>query len=286
MTDTAKVLGELLAKLERREADLMEWGFLEVVHTSQEIVELFANDPEWGSAFLDLAQDSEELFVDNLAECHLLHRVADGSPRSYRSRFAESIRLLARLKQRFKPDDWTHAPELVSQVRLHLGPRRFPVRDQGLDAVWQTVAPSAWIPAVQYAVLQALMGGERPLQLAAFQVRAIARILSYYRGAEAPTGTVVTAGTGGGKTKSFYIPALMGIAADIAADAGVATRVLALYPRNVLLADQFAEAAAQASIVNRLGRLPRPIRVGVLIGDVPYTADFERYTPNTWALAN
>ena len=286
MTDPAKVLGELLAKLERREADLMEWGFLEVVHTSEEIIELFANDPEWGSAFVDLAQGSEELFVDDLAECHLLHRVADGYPRSYRSRFAESVRLLARLKQRFKPDDWTHAPELVSQVRLHLAPRRFPVRDQGLDAVWDKVAPSAWAHGVQYAVLQALMGGERPLHLAAFQVRAIARILAYYRGAEAPTGTVVTAGTGGGKTKSFYIPALMGIAADIAADAGAATRVLALYPRNVLLADQFAEAAAQASIVNRLGRLQRPIRVGVLIGDVPYTADFERYTPNTWALAD
>lgn len=199
MTDSAKVLGELLAKLERREADLMEWGFLEVVHTSEEIVELFANDPEWGSAFVDLAQGSEELFVDNLAECHLLHRVADGYPRSYRSRFAESIRLLARLKQRFKPDDWTHAPELVSQVRLHLAPRRFPVRDQGLDAVWDTVAPSAWAHAVQFAVLQALMGGERPLHLAAFQVRAITRILAYYRGAEAPTGTVVTAGTGAAK---------------------------------------------------------------------------------------
>jgi len=286
MTDPVKVLGELLAKLERREAALMEWGFLEVAHTSDEIVELFANDPEWGTAFQDLATGSEELFIDDLAECHLLHRVSEGSPRSYRSRFAESLRLMARLKQRFREDDWTHAPELVSQVRLHLAPRRFPVRNQGIDQVWQSVSPGAWTHTVQRKVLEALMGGECPLQLAAFQVRAVTRILAHYRGAETPSGTVVTAGTGGGKTKSFYIPALMGIAADVAQDARPATRVLALYPRNVLLADQFAEAASQASIVNRLGLLPRPIRVGVLIGDVPYSADFESYPPNKWALAN
>lgn len=286
MTDLAKIIGELLAKLERREADLMEWGFLEVSHTNDEIVDLFANDPEWGVAFRDLAKGSEALFIDDLAEGHLLHRVNDIAPPTYRSRFAESVRLMARLKQRFRADDWTHAPELVSQVRLHLSPRRFPIRDQTVDKVWQSISPNTWKQSLQRKVLEALMGGERPLQLASFQVRAITRILGNYRGTETPSGTVVTAGTGGGKTKSFYMPALMGIAADIDHDSTAATRVLALYPRNVLLADQFADAAWQASIVNRLGLLQRPIKVGVLIGDVPYNADFESYHPNKWALAN
>lgn len=285
MNDSEKVLGELLAKLERREAALLEWGFLDVAHTSDEIVDLFAQDPEWGVAFQDLANGSEELFIDNLAECCLLHRVSE-EPRSYRSRFAESMRLMARLKQRFKENDWSHAPELVSQVKLHLAPRRFPVRDQSVEQVWQSVSSSAWMHSLQRKVLDALMGGERPLKLAVFQVRAIARILAHYRGTESPSGTVVTAGTGGGKTKSFYIPALMGIAADIAHDPSAATRVLSLYPRNVLLADQFAEAAFQAGIVNRMGLMQRPIRVGALIGDVPYSADFEGFPPNKWALAN
>ncbi len=136
MNDSEKVLGELLAKLERREAALLEWGFFEVAHTSDEIVDLFSNDPEWGFAFQELANGSEELFIDDLAECCLLHRVSDDSPRTYRSRFAESLRLMARLKQRFKENDWSHAPELVSQVKLHLAPRRFPVRDQSVDQVW------------------------------------------------------------------------------------------------------------------------------------------------------
>lgn len=285
MNDRTRALGELLTKLERREAALIEWGFFDVVHTSDELVDLFENDPEWGDAFRCLAEGSEELFIDDLAEARLLYRVADTYPRRYRSRFAESVRLLARLRQRFRPDDWAHAPELVSQVRLHLAPRRFPVRDQSLEQVWQVAAPHSWSPTLQRKVLEGLMSGARPLKLAAFQVRAIVRILSHYRGTGEPTGTVVTAGTGGGKTKSFYIPALMGIAADVQNDPRPATRVLALYPRNVLLADQFAEAAAQAVIVNQQGLLARPLRVGALIGDVPFNAKFEGDPRNKWALA-
>lgn len=285
MTDRAKVLGELLTKLERREAALMEWGFFDVVHTCDELVELFSKDPEWGESFQDLADGSEELFIDDLAESLLLYRVDDSLPRRYRSRFAESVRLLARLRQRFREDDWTHAPELVSQVRLHLAPRRFPVRDQTFDQVWQVVAQSCWAPPLQRQVLEALLSDPRPLKLAAFQVRAIARILSHYRGSGDPSGTVVTAGTGGGKTKSFYIPAMMGIAADVLQDPTPATRVLALYPRNVLLSDQFAEAIGQASIVNAKGLLRRPLRVGALIGDVPLNANFETDQRNKWALA-
>jgi len=285
MPDKAKVLGELLTRLERREAALIEWGFYEVSHSADEIAELFLSDPEWGPAFQDMAGGTEALFLDNLAEAHLLHRVGNASPRHYRSRFAESIRLLARLRQRFRPEDWTHAPELVSQIRLHLTSRRFPRRDQDLGKVWTSVSAAAWMPGLQRKVLEALMAGEKPLELAAFQTRAIERILVHYRGASDPTGTVVTAGTGGGKTKAFYIPALMGIAADIHDYPPFATRVLALYPRNVLLADQFAEAAAQAAKVNLAGLVPRPISVGVLTGEVPYNANFES-PHNRWALAD
>lgn len=284
MPDKAKILGELLTRLERREAALIEWGFYEVSHSADEIVDLFARDPEWGTAFQDLSGGADTLLVDNLADAHLLHRVGDTYPQRYRSRFAESVRLLARLRQRFRPEDWPYAPELVSQVRLHLTSRRFPRRNQDLDKVWTSVSSAAWLPVLQSQVLEALVGGPEPLELAAFQTRAATRILNHYRGAPEPTGTVVTAGTGGGKTKAFYIPALMGIAADIHEYAPFATRVLALYPRNVLLADQFAEAASQADKVNQARLLSRPISVGVLTGDVPYNSNFESYQPNKWAL--
>jgi hypothetical protein len=285
MTDKVKVIGELLTRLESREAALIEWGFYEVSHSADEIVDLFVSDPELGSAFQDLAGGAEALFVDNLAEAHLLHRVGEEHPQRYRSRFAESVRLLARLRQRFRADDWPHAPELVSQVRLHLSSRKFPRRNQAFDEVWTSVSSASWLPGLQRQVLGILMGGSKPIHLAAFQTRAIARILNHYRGASEPTGTVVTAGTGGGKTKAFYIPALMGIAADIHEYGPFATRVLSLYPRNVLLADQFAEAASQAAKVNQARLISRPISVGVLTGEVPYNANFESFPHNKWALA-
>lgn len=287
---TNKIVGELLTLLERRESELLEWGFYEVAHSAEEIADLFSSDERWGEDFQTLAgTGGETLFIDDLASSNLLYRLPESFPVAYRSRFAESVRLMARLRQRFRPDDWTHAPELVSQTRLHLAPRRFPKRTCTSADVWKVVEDATWSSQVQRAALDSLCAmPDGPLRLAAFQVRATNRILRHYQGSDAPTGTVVTAGTGGGKTKSFYIPAFMGIAADVARDGLHTTKVLAIYPRNVLLADQFGEATAQAMLVNSaLARmLKRPIRVGALVGEVPLNADFEHDQRNKFSLSN
>lgn len=283
-----ELIGELLTSLERAEVRLMEWGFFDLSHTGDEIAELFGSDPALGEDFrMQCESLSAALWIDNLASAGLLYRVAFGPPLTYRSRFAESVRLLVKLRQRFKTDDWSTAPELVSDVRFHLGPRRFPVRDIDSARAWDMLGDIAWMHDLQRKVLEALCAGPSGgLKLAAFQLRASQRILAHYRGGERQAGTVVTAGTGGGKTKSFYIPALMGIAADVAEDARPATRVLSIYPRNVLLADQFAEATQLAMVVNSALRLQlkRPIRVGALIGDVPFNAKFESDGRNRFQL--
>ena len=244
-----ELVGELLTVLERAEVRLMAWGFADVAHTGEEVVSLFAGHPKLGHAFQEAAgHGGEELWVDDLVSAGLLYRVSFGPPTAYRSRFAESTRLLLKLRQRFKDSDWSTAPELVSDARFYLGPRHFPVREIGVSEAWSEVGDSAWNSELQRQVFGALCQGLSGL--AAFQVRATRRILDHYRGTGRFAGTVITAGTGGGKTKAFYIPALMGIAADIATDQRTATRVLAIYPRNVLLSDQFAEAtrlALQAS---------------------------------------
>ncbi|MDM0117523.1 protein DpdJ [Variovorax sp. J22R133] len=287
--DRNTVIGELLTRLEREEVQIMEWGFFDGVHTADEIAALFLSHPEYGSAFSDLAgAGAEALFVDDLASAGLLQRVGNGYPSTYRSRFAESARLFVRLRQRFREDDWAVAPELVSEARFHLAPRRFPVREIGFESAWEALESNAWHARVQREVLRALCATEsdRPLALAGFQIRAAQRILGHFRHAGKATGTVVTAGTGGGKTKAFYIPALMGIAAEIAERVDPSTKVLAIYPRNVLLEDQFSEATHQAMVVNRLfeAALGRPIRIGAMVGDVPLNANFEGDGRNRWAL--
>src|SRR5258707_467330 len=104
--DRDELVGELLTALERSEVRLMAWGFTDVAHTGEEIASLFASHPELGQDFKEAAgQVGEELWVDDLVSAGLLYRVSFGPPATYRSRFAESTRLLLRLRQRFRDDD-------------------------------------------------------------------------------------------------------------------------------------------------------------------------------------
>ena len=58
------------------------------------------------------------------------------------------------------------------------------------------------------------------------------------------------------KTKSFYIPAFLGVVGEI--DRQPFTKVISIYPRNVLLADQLREGISESlkmySIVKSMGR--------------------------------
>jgi len=286
--DELDLIGDLLTSLELAEVKLMEWGFFDVSHTDAEVVKLFEEHPTRGEEFCQLVSGtSPTMFVDDMATAGLLYRIKTGDPSLFRSRFAESIRLMVRLKQRFKPDDWDTAPELVSDARFHLNPRRFPVRDINFERAWNELSQYSWNEEHQKKVLESLMGGSTSILLASFQLRSAVRILKNYRGSERPTGTVVTAGTGGGKTKSFYIPALMGIVADLLLSSLPSTKVLSIYPRNVLLADQFGEATDLAlSVYSLLNKsLPRPIRVGCLTGDVPFSSNFETDYRNREAIS-
>ena len=86
---------------------------------------------------------------------------------------------------------------------------------------------------------------------------------------------MICAGTGFGKTKSFYTPAFLGVVEDIEKNAYPYTKVLAIYPRNVLLADQLSEAIAQAGLLTNLLEQKglRKITFGALLGDTPYEAN-------------
>lgn len=266
-----KLIGELLSVLERREARLLEWGFLDASFSALEVIDVFRNADRVLVDELDkwLAEISAELLVDNLAESGLLVRVGD----RYRSRFAETIRLFGRLRQRFSMDDWATAPHLISDLKIHLAPRKYPRRNIPAIDVWGQISSACWSEPVQHLVFKALTKtGDQELEFSGFQIRATHRLLSNYRPKSQSTGTVISAGTGSGKTKAFYLPAFMGIAADLEQDDRSYTKVLAIYPRNVLLADQLTEAVAQAKLLlNLTPKVKRPITFGAFLGDTPYS---------------
>lgn len=193
----------------------------------------------------------------------------------WRTRMAEGVRLIARLRQLFPQHAgdtrWASAPTLVADYRFLRRARRYPKRDQDRHAVMAVIGAAVKNPDLGSAVLHWLQQLPPNAGMSKFQVDAAERIL---RGLEdgTRTGTLVSAGTGSGKTLAFYLPALAWLAQRRVAEPRTrAVRVLALYPRNELLKDQLAEVYEQCRkfdgwIGERGGSA---LRVGVLYGETP-----------------
>lgn len=280
------LLAELaLDELESMEARCLVWGLVDNALSTDEVNEALqrALDSERGKSALadarcevQFTKDLRDLLVD----LKMLFEVpvpVDAEPR-WRTRMAEGVRLIARLRQLFPKHGttkWAEAATLVADYRFLRRPRRYPRRNLSASQVLQDLGETVDSPLLLAALSTWLdhLGGAGAL--ARFQVRSTQRIL---RGLEARTvsGTLVSAGTGSGKTLAFYLPALAWLAAQhIQQKTARGVRVLALYPRNELLKDQLAEVYDQCrkfdSWISRQGG--RPLRVGVLFGDTPTTLD-------------
>jgi hypothetical protein len=273
-------VGAVLNALDKHQARALNWGFFDLSITETDIAEILAEalPDQYGRAWEALCEEQgydASVLASELVGAHLLY--ADPTrPGRYRTRFAEGVRLLARLRQTFRAHQWATAPALVSDLKVRVAERRFPKREESIDACWGDLRPHCRHPEVQEAALRALAQGRGPeaLRFSAFQRRAFSRVLSQYGSGEA-SGTVVSAGTGAGKTKAFYVPALLGIVADLIDDQRPYTKVIAVYPRNVLLADQLREALSEAAKLRPVLRRAklRDLTFGALLGDTPPDAD-------------
>ncbi len=268
---------ELLDRLEAREYELLTWGFLDGGFSREELEEHAEQVLDAHSVYHIGADD----LIESLREGKLLFEFNLDQRILWRTRFAEAIRLFARLRQIFKADGWAIAPSLVSDFRLSVRPRRYPLRNilpaQVQQDLTRAIAPRSMQP-IERAALNALTqgaGGE-PLQLSRFQVEAAAQLLS--AGDGQARGTIVCAGTGTGKTIAFYLPTLIQIARTMSAEA-FWVQALAIYPRNELLKDQFTEAYGQARKLDALtqNRQGRKILIGAFYGDTPNNAAGARY---------
>ena len=205
-------------------------------------------------------QDPMELFRVLSDEC-LIGEIPFSSPPRYRSRMAETVRLLVHLRQQFPRRSWRSAPPLVADYRFRHEARRFPRRDIEPEAASERFAGLPNVGASQVQQIRRIIGNRR---LSSFQVEATMRVIEA-ASARADRGVVVGAGTGSGKTLAFYLPALSLIADRM--DGQDATRVIAIYPRNELLKDQLATALEETRRLREAGG-PQ-IRIGAYFGPTP-----------------
>jgi hypothetical protein len=221
---------EALTRLELLEAALLSWGAVGAEWTENEILAVLS---EHGNA--------KEL-LNQLLEAALVVPTPNGG---YRSRSAETVRLLATLRQAFPSQRVTDGRPLVLDYRFLHRPRRRPKRDVAAQEVLADIQASLGPSGVAAARLLL------PHELSGFQQRSTRAVLQALAGRQ-PTGVMVTAGTGSGKTLAFYLPLLTWLADQAGSSRRSGTLGLALYPRNELLKDQLR------SLLGYLTRLSAP----------------------------
>jgi ATP-dependent helicase Lhr and Lhr-like helicase len=270
----------VLAVLEPREAALLSWGVVDGGFVQAELEPLLEK-------VLQEAGEGERdplLLLDELEHSGILHRVRSAGPERWRTRSAETVRLLSRLRQLFPRGSdptggWEKAPSLVADFRYMLRPRSYPSRDLRRADVLRSIADEQ-LKGNRRSVLEQLIGdGDSELHLSSFQLRATRQILTDVD-ARHSRGVIIGAGTGSGKTLAFYLPALSYVA-DVTEMHAYGTKVLAIYPRTELLRDQFGEAYSQIRKLDALltSRGKRKLSIGAFYGETPSRSS---YVENTW----
>jgi hypothetical protein len=282
---------EVLTLIEADEAKLLNWGFFDVrSDLKTHIGDIVKRLPISSLGLWDDAQQdgiTVDDILENLVQRKLIFKLNIAGNVFYRTRFAETIRLLSLLRQRFSFADWQTASRLVSDLKIQLQRRRYPKRDiepkELISELRGLHVSQLYIEAVQCLLQDA--HGEN-FQLARFQKEAVLQLIRNLR-SYGERALTIGAGTGSGKTKAFYIPALAEIADSMTPEYWV--KALALYPRVELLKDQLAETFSEARKVDDLllknGR--RMIALGAYYADTPASAkQFLAFPPENWLLNN
>jgi hypothetical protein len=270
-------LSKVLDSIEERESRLLVWGIVDGAFKKDELAELLY--PLIDSALnegLTTYFNPDDVINDLLKHKWICEVELLDLSVGYRSRMAETVRLLQRLRQLFpkhsrQSNGWQEAPTLVADFRFHRRRRQYPKRDLPAKEVIERIRLVTENPAILTGVRALIQDDEGNTRLSGFQVRAAERILHSIESGQ-PLSTIVSAGTGSGKTLAFYLPALASITRHHLAGDGLPwVKVVALYPRTELLKDQLREVIRRAEGLRKTLK-EGPIRIGALYGDVPSEA--------------
>jgi len=286
-TDLDILAEEVLSQLEIQETGLLSWGFLGGKFAVGPYIRRILENPAtqlleelWEQRCQSEGEEQGvQSIANNLRDRKLLFIDKEGMGRT---RFAETIRLIYLLKQRFNLNDWQTAPDLVSNMKIQLNYRRYPTRDIDIAQVNNTLKEAHVRNPIYYEVIETLLGGGS-LRLSSFQVKSLSHLLGTLRSQDA--AIIIGAGTGSGKTKAFYLPVFARISQTIASDPSHWARVLAIYPRVELLKDQLKESLRESLKLNYLlgAKGLRPITVGTYFGGTPKVAkDIAESKFNQW----
>lgn len=277
-----RFLASTLDLIEEREAKLLAWGIVDGAFSRDELGDLI--DPLIDQAItigMEEFLSSDDVLQEMLRRKWIAEVPKSDGESGYRSRMAETVRLLQRLRQQFPkhagPNGWQLAPSLVADFRFLRRQRRYPARDTPVDRALELIHVAAPSPVLGTFMRAMLIQQGRTMMLSGFQVRATQRILRSIED-RVELATIVCAGTGSGKTLAFYLPALASVCRHLLTEKPNESwvKAIALYPRTELLKDQLREVLQRIRALR--ANLPEKdrvrIRVGAIYGDTPSSARY------------
>lgn len=283
MSELDRFAQEVLSQLELKETKLLSWGFhggnFPIEEYVSEIIDQLTT-PLLKVLWAKMEQEevTKADIITNLTERKLLFSEGGRG----RTRYAETIRLLFLMKQRFSYKDWQSASNLVSNIKMNLKYRKYPKRDQDWGQIETQLKKSKFNPIVHNILFNLLEEGK--ISLSTFQLQSTKHLLGKLKELK-DSATIIGAGTGSGKTKAFYLPAFTYIIETFQKDPTNWTKVLAIYPRVELLKDQLKEALSESrKLIGLLNsKKIRPVIIGTYFGNTPYKAsDIENSKYYSW----
>lgn len=285
---------DLLTFIEQREAEQIAYGVYDVTLTGAEVLSSYRAIDTRRPPLADRDGDLSEA-LRWLANTALIIRFdAEANPADwvFRSRIAETVRLLSKLRQRLPPRYDSEKPRqriskakrLTGDVTFHVAPRRVP-RRRHIPADYLTLLNGSAEHERCADLLGTAIAVHLPKlhEISQFQEDALREILqvielSPARGAE--RGVVVTASTGAGKTYAFFLPVLAKIILERCLRGRVGVKAICIYPRVALSENQLSDFVEALFHVNRVladNGLP-PISIGIESGAAVYQSDDFRRT--------
>lgn len=285
---------DVLTFIEQREAEQIAYGIYDVTMTGAEVLSSYRPVDVMRPPLADRDSDLREAlrWLADEAQIIRFDTATDPADWIFRSRIAETVRLLSKLRQRLPPrtdaekqrQRISHAKRLTGDVTFYVTPRRVPRRRRAPADYLSVLDGSAERVRCAHLLRTAITSHLDKLHwISQFQEDALREILqvvelSPARGAE--RGLVVTASTGAGKTYAFFLPVLAKLILERCLRGRVGVKAICIYPRVALSENQlsdFVEAIFHVNQVLADDHLP-PISIGIESGAAVYRSDDFRRT--------